>query len=275
LKHRILRETPREKIVEAMRAVSNDMIRCGIGAFCDFREGGLEGVKMLRGANFKPLAIALGRPEGCSAEELLEIADGIGASGYLDVPEELLFEWRDAAKKREKLFAIHAGEFDRSDVEGALSLEPDFIVHMTRVSRRDLRKMAEVGIPAVVCPRANLEGAGICGKFPPLREMLEEDICVAVGTDNLMINSVDLFREMDFISRVYKIPPEEVLKMCTINGARILRGEREFGSIEVGKKAYITLINLNSFNTCGSKNVIRTLVRRVRADDVVRTITGG
>jgi|Deesub1362A_J573_1020465.scaffolds.fasta_scaffold01424_10 cytosine/adenosine deaminase-related metal-dependent hydrolase len=275
LKHRILRETPRDEIIGMMKRVSNDMVKCGIGAFCDFREGGIEGVRMLREAEFKPLAVILGRPEGCDEEEVLKISEGIGVSGYLDVEEELLISWRESAKRMRKLFAIHAGEFERSDIEGALSLEPDFVVHMTCASREDIKMMADLNIPVVVCPRANLDGAGICGRAPPLREMLEEGLCVAIGTDNLMINSVDLFREMDFISRVYKIPPKEILKMGTINGARILKRDEELGCIEVGKKAYITVINLNSSNTCGSRSVIRTLIRRVRPDDIVRTITGG
>ncbi|MDI3502569.1 MAG: hypothetical protein PWR09_694 [Archaeoglobi archaeon] len=274
LKHRILRESPRERIVEAMRRACEDMKRCGIAAFCDFREGGVEGVKMIREASSEVLPVILGRPDGCTAEDVLEISDGIGASGYLDVPRSSLEEWRERARRAGKLFAIHAGEFSRDDIEGALSLEPDFVVHMTRAEREDLKKMRDLEIPAVVCPRANLDGAGICGRFPPLREMLEEGICVAAGTDNLMINGVDLFREMDFISRVYRIPPEEILKMFTVNSARILGREDEIGWIEKGKKAYITVINLNSSNTCGTKNVLRTLVRRVRVDDIVKTISG-
>lgn len=274
LKHRILRETPREEIVEAMRRTCEDMKRCGISAFCDFREGGIEGVRMIKEASSGLLPVILGRPDGCTAEEVLKISDGIGASGYLDVPRDSLEEWRDISEKMGKLFAIHAGEFSRDDIEGAISLEPDFIVHMTRAEREDLKRVRDLEIPLVVCPRANLDGKGICGRFPPLREILEEGICVAAGTDNLMINGVDLFREMDFISRVYRIPPEDVIKMFTVNAARILGKEDELGWIERGKKAYITVINLNSSNTCGTKSVLRTLVRRVRVDDIVKTISG-
>jgi cytosine/adenosine deaminase-related metal-dependent hydrolase len=134
-------------------------------------------------------------------------------------------------KTRGKMFALHAGERNAEDVEGAIGLEPDFIVHLTKASQQDFEKMRDKNIAAVVCIRSNLiTGVGL----PPLRQMLKSGLTVGVGTDNVMLNSPDMFSEMEFISKIFrKLDERKVLKMCTLDSAKVLKEDKFVGSHQI------------------------------------------
>ena len=73
-------------------------------------------------------------------------------------------------------------------------LGPNIIVHMTNVTDDDISLVSKKGIGIVVCPRANgILGVGI----PKVARMLRLGFKIGIGTDNVMINSPDIFRELD------------------------------------------------------------------------------
>ncbi len=141
-------------------------------------------------------------------------------SGANDLDMNLLQEITACTRERKKLFAIHAGEKNRSDIEKALSLEPDLLIHLTHAGKKDLDEIAQAKIPVVVCPRSNFVtgGAGMA----PIAEMLEAGIRVAAGTDNVMLNSVNMFAEMEFMSKIFSIDDRQVFKICTLNGSFVM-----------------------------------------------------
>lgn len=273
LKHRVLQSTPRSELASAMYSSLQDMKKTGTSAFIDFREGGGEGVAALKEA----LSLArglqcrvLGRPVE-SIDEVLSVSDGIGASGANDVEWSLLVEMREAAARAGKLFAIHAGEKDRSDIAPALELEPDFLVHLTQGRREDFRRAADQGCGVVVCPRSNfITGVGA----PDVRGMMECGVLVGVGTDNVMLNSVNMFAEMEFLSKIFLHDDRQVFKLCTLNGAKISGMDDEIGSIEAGKKACLMLLNRNSWNLRGIRDPLAGIVRRARPDDIIQVVGG-
>ena len=59
-------------------------------------------------------------------------------SGTNDLDLELLKEIATCTRDLKKFFAIHAGEKNRSDIEKALSLEPDLLIHLTNATKKDL-----------------------------------------------------------------------------------------------------------------------------------------
>src|SRR5690606_40051316 len=66
------------------------------------------------------------------------------------------------ARRTGQAVAVPAGEAGREDIESALALQPDFLVHMNRAEDADLRQVASRGISVVVCPRSNLmTGVGL------------------------------------------------------------------------------------------------------------------
>jgi cytosine/adenosine deaminase-related metal-dependent hydrolase len=270
LKHRILKKTFHDDLVGSMKASIDDMIKTGTCAFADFREGGMEGVLALKEAlnNSKIEAKIFGRP---LAREMdyLDSCDGTGLSSTNDLEIDLIKDIVRQTRKKGKKFAIHAGEREPSDISHALELEPDFLIHMTHAADRDIKAVAAADIPVVVCLRSNLiTGSG----FPPIKKMLDDGILVAAGTDNVMLNSVNMFSEMEFLAKTNIFDDRQVFKLCTLNGAKILGLDKESGSIKKGKKARLMILTKESNNMQGIRNPLSSLVRRARPDDIIGII---
>jgi cytosine/adenosine deaminase-related metal-dependent hydrolase len=261
LKHRLLRAASREEKVEAMRRSARHMQETGTASFVDFREGGVEGVYALReaveGLDVEP--VVLGR----ETVEAMEASDGFGASGARD--GEFGRE-RNATAREGKLFGIHAGERDPTDINPALDLDPDFLVHLVHPEPLHLERLADSETPVVVCPRSNLvTGVGV----PPIAELVERTT-VALGTDNVMLNSPSMFREMEFVAKLADVSAHEVLRMATHNGAKI--AGLDCGVIEAGKPGKLLVLDGDSDNLAGAQDVVRAVVRRAGASDVLDVV---
>jgi cytosine/adenosine deaminase-related metal-dependent hydrolase len=276
LKHKILKETPYKTIIECMKKSLMDMVETGTCAFADFREGGVVGVAALNKAleGIKLRSMVLGRPSEpelplqvvlAEVQRILLSSNGLGMSGTNDLDLELLDNLAAFTHQHDKFFAIHTGEKDTSDIENALSLEPDLLIHLTKATKRDLEFVADAKIPVVVCPRSNfITGVGMA----PIAEMLEAGIQVAAGTDNVMLNSVNMFAEMEFMSKVFSLDDRQVFKICTLNGSFVM-GHDSINSIQKGNKANLMILNGSSNNLSGIKNPISGITRRSRPDDIL------
>jgi cytosine/adenosine deaminase-related metal-dependent hydrolase len=289
------------------------MIASGITTFADFREGGLPGIRLALRAleKSRQRRIILGRPnyhfnedEVSNESELLgsetmqelmqtiDLSDGVGVSGPNEYTKSALKQISELCRRKGKRLAIHAAEspegakfsiekFSASEMQRALLyLKPDFIVHLTNSSEEDLAELSKNPVPVVCCPRANaILGLG----FPPIKELLDAHITVALGTDNVMLNAPDMFREMDFTSRILRaahrdpalISSKEIFKMATLNAAQTLGLASMVGSIEEGKKADIAFLNMNTSNLCFSKDLIGSIVHRANRDDVQCVMVDG
>jgi len=215
-----------EKVREGIRYSLGEMEAQGTGAFSDFREGGAKGARILReeleGCRLK--GVILGRPNGDEIARVLEQVQGIGISSLEGMPEGHVRKWRREAEKRGKIFALHAGEV-KDDLEEALGLKPDFVVHLTNAGRKNLEKVFSSQAKVVLCPRAN---ASFADGLPPVKEVME-GTTTALGTDNVMANSLSMLREAEFAfkvaraqSRDYTFSAKEVLRAATMNGRKVL-----------------------------------------------------
>jgi cytosine/adenosine deaminase-related metal-dependent hydrolase len=261
LKHRLLRETSREEKVEAMARSLSFMESAGTAAFLEFREGGVEGVEALddaaAGLDVEPVVF------GRETVDVLEVADGFGASGAHD--DDFTAE-RVAAREAGKPFAIHAGEVGPDDIDPALDLDPAFLVHMVHAESMHLDRVADSDTPVVVCPRSNLvTGVGL----PPV-EALAERTTVALGTDNVFLNSPSMFREMEFAAKLFDVEAPEVLRMATAAGAEI--AGLDCGVVEPGRPARLVVLDGDSDNLAGVRDPVRAVVRRAGVDDVKRVL---
>ena len=271
LKHRLLRESSRGAKVAAMARTLRYMESTGTGTFLEFREGGVEGVAALRdavageGVYFGERAVepvVFGRDD----PEVLSVADGYGASGARDADFDAV---RSETREAGKLFGIHAGERDADDINAAMDLDPDFLVHMVHADGIHLDRLEDRGTPVVVCPRSNLvTNVGV----PPIRDLAERTT-VALGTDNVMLDSPSMFREMEFAAKLSDLPAEEILRMATVNGAEIAGLNR--GVIEPGADADLLVLDGDSDNLAGARDLVRAVVRRAGAADVSRVVIGG
>lgn len=312
LKHRFLKKTSKKTLISGVRSTLRDMLASGITTFADFREGGMEGIKILKEAlkNFKIHSITFGRPNFYMDEETLEknlarlpsqalketskifrVADGLGLSSPNEYTDKALKEFSSIFKGK-KPIATHAAEHPTtqetskrrtgySEVYRALKhLKADILIHLTHATNEELEEVAIKKIGVVVCPIANSRlGSG----FPPIKKMLDLGVTVALGSDNVMVNQPNMFKEMNyvlnFVSATEKNPLpislKEIFRMATLNGAKILGLEDKIGSIEEGKLANIVFIDFTMDNLAFSHNILASLITRGRPENIKIVLVRG
>jgi 5-methylthioadenosine/S-adenosylhomocysteine deaminase len=132
-------------------------------------------------------------------------------------------------------------------------LSPSLVaVHMTQLQDDEIELFAQSGANVVHCPESNLK---LASGFSPVAKMLQAGINVAIGTDSAASNNdLDMFSEMRTAALLAKgvaedasaLPAATALRMATYNGAMTLGIAEETGSLETGKYADITAVNLDS-----------------------------
>jgi 5-methylthioadenosine/S-adenosylhomocysteine deaminase len=114
--------------------------------------------------------------------------------------------------------------------------------------------------------------------------MIEMGLTVGLGTDGCASNNnLDLFQEMDTVAKVHKafsldpvhLDAETVLKMVTSWGAKILGLHKELGTIEVGKKADIIVVDQESPHLVPLYNPLSCLVYSANGSDVKDVVVNG
>ncbi|HUR62710.1 MAG TPA: amidohydrolase family protein [Candidatus Thermoplasmatota archaeon] len=203
-----------------------EMGAIGTAAFLDFREGGVEGAAALSALapDLDPRPIILGRPRKngfahAEADALLAVCDGVGLSALRDFGDPADVEaWAEAAHRKRKTFALHASEAKREPLGAVLALEPDFLVHCTQATKRELQDIADAEVPIAICPRSN----AYFGMKTPAPQMRDAGVQVAVGTDNGMLQDGNLLAELALLHLWDpKTPLEELLRMATWNGRAV------------------------------------------------------
>lgn len=122
-----------------------------------------------------------------------------------------------------------------------------------------------------------------CG-FAPISKYIKNNINICIGTDGHgsgnSVNMFDHIRYVDMLQKaLYKNPTimnsYDVLKMATVNGAKALGMENKIGSIEVGKKADIIILDLNNIELCPNIDIIQEVVHLVSPNNIDTTIING
>jgi len=157
----------------------------------------------------------------------------------------------------------------------------NILAHSVKLNIEDIKQLKKTNTYISHCPISNLKlGCGVA----KIKEMLENDICVSLGTDGQGSGSnLDMFETMKFTALLQKginenpevLPAYEVLKMATINGAKALKLDKEIGSIEVGKKADIIMLNLDGTLTQPINNIFAEIVYNAKGINVEMTIING
>lgn len=120
------------------------------------------------------------------------------------------------------------------------------VVHGVHFTVSELQRLAEIGATLVTCPRGNVRtGAGT----PPIEEFFESGVRVAVGTDSLAsVPDLNLFAELAEMRRLAPaLPARVLLESATINGARALGFDDEFGTIDAGKRDAVITVRLDGY----------------------------
>ena len=229
LKHKLLREVQDEDIIKGMEKSISIMMKSGTGYFCDFRENGILGISQFKAAihKYNINSLILSRPDSLEYSKseidiLLKNSDGIAISSISDWEYSELQKVARDVNRRKKIFALHASERLREDIDSILDLKPNFLVHMLKAKVSDLKIVKDNNIPIVICPRSN----SFYGLKPNFKLYKKVGIILLIGTDNAMINSPVISDEINYIlsiSKVYSI--FELLYMSTIGARKVLNLE--------------------------------------------------
>ncbi|NJP08243.1 MAG: amidohydrolase [Leptolyngbyaceae cyanobacterium RU_5_1] len=161
------------------------------------------------------------------------------------------------------------------------------IAHCVWLNNDEIKLLADTGTSVAHCPISN---AKLAGGIAPILKLKQAGITIGLGTDGIISNnSLDLFEEMKFASLLQKVnhydaaalPAPEVLRMATIEGARLLGLDHEIGSLEPGKKADVVLIDLWQPNLMplvwdnDDTNILWNLVYAARGSNVHTVFVDG
>jgi cytosine/adenosine deaminase-related metal-dependent hydrolase len=161
-------------------------------------------------------------------------------------------------------------------------LGPEVLVgHCVQVDANDIRMLKVNDVKVVNNVVSNMF---LASGIAPVAEMVNVGVTVGIGTDDCNCNtSVNMLSDMKFAALAQKvrylhsaaITAEKVLEMATIDGARAVGLEDEIGSIEVGKKADIILVDGRQPQMVPCHSIPSTLVYQAYGHEVVATIVDG
>jgi len=289
IKHQLLKITPTDVKIHGILKTTEDLLRNGVTCFIDFRERGLEGIDLLKNtlSNCTIDYLVFGRFEDkdqiCS---IYDTADGIGLVTYRQVTPSIFEELKKCREGERKKIACHCAENIR---DGSLIKKiidegiVDILVHGTQFNEEDLEKIKAHDLSIVICPRCNgYFGVG----FPPISAILKLKMPIAIGTDNVMANSPDLFEELRYLHRISRvidnqqlIEAKTLLKMITINAAKMFELDNDIGSIKEGKYANFITINLNDPNLYvypfEIQDIYPLIVQRTNSSNILKTYFRG
>ena len=161
-------------------------------------------------------------------------------------------------------------------------LDHNFIsAHTILVDDEDINILREKNVKVSHNISANSKGAkGVC----PILKMKDNSIDIGLGTDGPMSsNTLDIISQMSQVGKIHKLfnndrtllPSDEIVEMATMGGARVLGLDKIVGSIEVGKKADLVLIETKSVNMQPIYDYYATIVYSSNPSNVHTVIVDG
>jgi 5-methylthioadenosine/S-adenosylhomocysteine deaminase len=154
------------------------------------------------------------------------------------------------------------------------------LAHCVHLDDAEIEILRSTGAHVAHCPSSNLKLASGVAR---VSEMLDRGVSVSLGADGAPCNNrLDMFTEMRTAALMQKVvcgsralPALTALRMATTGGARALGLADQIGSVEVGKRADLQLINLDRLHTTPRPDPISTIVYAAEADDVETVIIDG
>jgi 5-methylthioadenosine/S-adenosylhomocysteine deaminase len=153
--------------------------------------------------------------------------------------------------------------------------------HCVHLNKREIERISEYGVKVIHNPESNMK---LASGIAPVPELLAHGVTVGLGTDGCASNNnLDLLTEMDMAAKLHKINAmdptvmgaEKVLRMATIEGAKAMGIEDITGSLEVGKKADVILVDTAKPHLTPLYNPYSHLVYSARGNDVSHVVING
>jgi len=153
--------------------------------------------------------------------------------------------------------------------------------HVIHLDKADMAILKRHGVGVSHNPKANFRGAS---GMSPAWDMFKMDLDIGLGSDGPMgSNQMDIMNVMNYAASVARhlgkdstrFPPYELVYMATMGGARALDMEDEIGSLEVGKKADIVIVDTQAANMQPNYDPYATLAIAAYPQNVRTTIVNG
>ena len=154
--------------------------------------------------------------------------------------------------------------------------------HGVWVSEADMAILKARGVGVAHCPSSNMK---LASGVAPVTRMLALDMKVGLGPDGPAgsNNDFNLFEEMDLAAKLQKVttmnpqalPATQALEMATIRGARALGMEKEIGSLEVGKRADLITVRIDSAHGQPLYDAVSQMVYALKGSDVRDAMVNG
>jgi 5-methylthioadenosine/S-adenosylhomocysteine deaminase len=212
----------------------------------------------------------------CSRELLQSVAD-------LSARDRVLVHTH-ASESRDEIAIVRqqSGGLDNIAYLASLRLASPRLctAHCVWVDDAEQALLAEHDVKVMHCPGSNLKlGSGVA----PIPELRARGVTVSLGADGAACNNrLDMFEEMRLAAVLQAmrkqpgvLPARDVLWMATRGGARTLALDHEIGSLEVGKKADVIIVDRDRPHLAPGPDPYSTLVYAARGSDVRATIVDG
>jgi len=153
--------------------------------------------------------------------------------------------------------------------------------HMVFPTENEIDILKRAGVGIAHNPQSNMK---LASGVAPVPALLAKDIAVGLGTDGAASNNdLNMWEEMDTAAKLHKLtshdpktlPAEQAFAMATTLGARALHIDNITGSIELGKRADIVIVDLDDINQVPYFNIYSSLVYSTKANDVRTVVING
>ena len=290
-----------------------EMIRSGITSFVDMyfyveeiaravEKTGIRGFLALSLTDDKDEDISKGLKETKNLIETLDkqsngrIKIRIAPHAPYSCSDKFLKELASLSKEYDKGINIHVSEseeeiknslkeYGKTPVERLNDLGifdvSTIAVHCVHLSDSDIDILKEKNISVSNNPGSNLKlGNG----FARIDDLIKKGVNVCLGTDGAASNNnLNMFEEMTLASLINKgltkdpqtLPAYKALEMATIDGARALELEDQIGSIEIGKKADVIMVDLDKPHFYPRHDDLSSLIYSAQGSDVDTVIVDG
>ncbi|XP_058093056.1 uncharacterized protein LOC131239385 isoform X3 [Magnolia sinica] len=261
---------------------------CGIelihsGVTCFAEAGGQHVSEMAR-------AVELLGIRACLTQSTMDSGEGLPANWSIHTTDYCIQSQKDLYKKHHDTadgrIRVWFGLRQIMNATDRLLLETRDVAKELNTGIHMIGFLSRAGVKVSHCPAAAMRMLG----FAPIKEMLESGICISLGTDGAPSNNrMSIVDEMFLASLVNKgreahtkgttdptaVPAETVLQMVTVNGAKSVLWDNEIGSLEIGKKADMIIVNPFSWSMVPLHDCISSLVYCMRTENIDSVMCNG